>query len=164
MLKYIMLLCCLIATQAEAIKSRKRLSRDQIQICIAKKKAKKLAFKLDEHHLYLKRMIKIHNKTLAIAELKSRALKKWKFTTIGYSFDNMPKRLLKPYKGFSEALIKSSDDLQEYYPLSEKINPIELYRDTKELIGQIEDFDAQGKLESDLNKAFRHAIVGPFDN
>lgn len=165
MLKYIIFLCCLVATQAEAIKARKRLSPDVVKICIAKDVGDKLEANLDENHKYLERMLKIHNATIAIATLKRDALKKWKLTRIGYSFRSMSnsRKLMKPYEPFLQELIENSADLEAIYEhLPENRILIELYHDTKGLISQVKDFKAQRNLEAYVDTAFRHALAEVF--
>lgn len=160
MLKYIMLLCCLVATQAEAVKARRELSPDVVKICIAKDKGKELASKLNKNHKYLERMIKIYNVTMAVAAIKSDAIKTWNKTRVGYSFRSMPKRLIKPYEEFSEALIESSEDLETIYQrIPKKKIPVELFRDTKDLIDQVEDRRAKRYLKKFLTTTFTHTMT-----
>lgn len=156
-----MLLCCLVATQAEAIKSR-MVWPDEAKIWLAKDAQDTLPYYLNTNHEHLRPIIEIHNQTLAITRIPSQAIYTWEKTQRDSNFRSLSnsKKQMQRYRSFKRKLIQKSDNITKKYPhLSTQEILEKLHNDTQNLIDTVKDFEAHKYLTTELGQAFQGAIA-----
>ncbi len=156
-----MLLCCLVATQAEAIKAR-MVWPDEAKIWLAKDANDILPYYLNHNHEHLRPIVEIYNQTLAITRIPSKAIYTWKTIQRDSSFRSMSnsKKRMQRYGSFKRKLIQKSDNITKKYPYFSTQEILEkLHNDTQNLIDNVKDFKAHKYLTAELGQAFQGAIA-----